>query len=95
MRWLAGLLPVCSHYGRRSLPSSDAALMETLRTGKDPEAGRQAAVRLSKVDAVTALEPLMAALLADRSPIVRTACAEALEHDRFTRGSFSPARGNP
>ena len=80
MRWLAGLLllGLCSLQAPVFAQSSDAALMETLRTGKDPEARRQAAVRLSKVDAVTALEPLMAALLADRSPIVRTACAEAL-----------------
>lgn len=58
--------------------SSDAALIQTLRSGKDSEARRQAAARLGKLDATIALEPLMKALLADRSPAVRAACAQAL-----------------
>lgn len=80
MRWMAALLLLglfCS------LPitwaqSTDAATIQTLRVGKDPEARRQAAARLSKVDAVTAMEPLLAALLADRSAAVRAACADSL-----------------
>lgn len=58
--------------------SSDAALIQTLRSGKEVEARRQAAVRLSKIDVTIALEPLMKALLADRSPQVRAACADSL-----------------
>lgn len=58
--------------------SSDAALIQTLRSGKEVEARRLAAVRLSKIDVTIALEPLMKALLADRSPLVRAACADSL-----------------
>ncbi len=58
--------------------SRDAALIQTLHHGQDPEARRQAAIRISKLDVTVALEPLMKALLADRSPIVRAACADAL-----------------
>lgn len=58
--------------------STDAALIQTLRTGKETEARRQAAIRLGKVDAANSLEPLMAALLADRSAEVRASCAESL-----------------
>lgn len=77
--WLLGLLLG----GLRSpslvwAQSSDAALIQTLRTGQEVEARRQAAVRLSKIDVTIALEPLMKALLADRSPLVRAAFADAL-----------------
>jgi hypothetical protein len=77
--WLLGLW-LC---GSRSpslvwAQSSDAALIQTLRSGKEVEARRQAAARLSKIDVTIALEPLMKALLADRSPLVRAACADAL-----------------
>lgn len=58
--------------------SSDAAILQALRSAEDPAVRQSAALRLGKMDAAMALEPLMKALLADRSAVVRAACAQAL-----------------
>jgi hypothetical protein len=58
--------------------TSDALILQTLRSGQDPEARRQAALRLGKREAAMALEPLLRALLADRSAAVRLACVQSL-----------------
>lgn len=75
LSWFCFLLwGVAAAFGQ----SSEAQLIQTLRTGPQAEARRLAALRLGKVDAAHSLEPLMAALLADKNATVRASCAESL-----------------